>query len=142
MTRINLVPPSELMDQHLMAEYREIKMIARSLRRSIQARGIEGALKIIPAEFTLGKGHVSFFYDKAIYINSRYAWLQYELLERGFNLSDVADSSADRMGVWLALPQVYWKDYKPTEKALATVRERIASRIAEKPNWYRKTPRQ
>lgn len=38
MTRINLVPPSELMDQHLFAEFREIKMVPRSLHRSIVAR--------------------------------------------------------------------------------------------------------
>lgn len=37
MTRINLVPPEELMDQHLFAEFREIKMVPKSLRRSLQA---------------------------------------------------------------------------------------------------------
>ena len=34
MTRINLVPPEELMDQHLFAEFREIKMV--SLRRGLK----------------------------------------------------------------------------------------------------------
>ncbi len=38
MTRINLVPSQELMDQHLFAEFREIKMVPKSLRRSIAAR--------------------------------------------------------------------------------------------------------
>ena len=37
MTRINLVPPEELMDQHLFAEFREIKMVPKSLRRSLRA---------------------------------------------------------------------------------------------------------
>ena len=35
MTRINLVPPEELTDQHLFAELREIKMVPRSLARSL-----------------------------------------------------------------------------------------------------------
>lgn len=30
MTHINLVPPDELMDQHLFAEFREIKIVAYS----------------------------------------------------------------------------------------------------------------
>lgn len=37
MTRINLVPVEELMDQHLFAEFREIKMVPKSLRRSLRA---------------------------------------------------------------------------------------------------------
>ena len=38
MTRINLVPPSELADQHLVAEYREIFMVGSSLQRSIVSK--------------------------------------------------------------------------------------------------------
>lgn len=37
MTRINLVPPRELMDQHLFAEFREIKMVPRALYRSLES---------------------------------------------------------------------------------------------------------
>lgn len=59
MTRINLVPPEELMDQHLFAEFREIKMVPKSLARSIAARGVEGVLKRIPPAFTLHAEHWS-----------------------------------------------------------------------------------
>ena len=46
MTRINLVPPSELTDQHLIAEYREIFMVAGSLRRTLLSKdAISGSLK-------------------------------------------------------------------------------------------------
>ena len=75
MTRINLVPPQELMDQHLFAEFREIKMVPKSLARSIAARGVQGVLKRIPPRFTLNTGHVSFFYDKGAYLVERYALL-------------------------------------------------------------------
>ena len=38
MTRINLVNPRELSDQHLVAEYREIFMVGSSLQRSIKSK--------------------------------------------------------------------------------------------------------
>ena len=38
MTRINIVEPSELTDQHLIAEYREIFMIAGSLKRTLKSK--------------------------------------------------------------------------------------------------------
>ena len=38
MTRINIVEPSELTDQHLIAEYREIFMVAGSLNRTLNSK--------------------------------------------------------------------------------------------------------
>jgi len=38
MTRINLVNPKELSDQHLVAEYREIFMVGSSLQRSMKSK--------------------------------------------------------------------------------------------------------
>ena len=38
MTRINLVNPSELKDQHLIAEYREITMIPAALNRTLNSK--------------------------------------------------------------------------------------------------------
>ena len=37
MTRINLVDPNFLSDQHLVAEYREIFMVGSALQRSIKS---------------------------------------------------------------------------------------------------------
>lgn len=135
MTRINLVPPKELMDQHLMAEFREIKMIPKSLRRSIKARGIEDVLAKVPKEFTLNSGHVSFFYNKAHYLANRHIKLKEELLNRGFkiNINDLLDPD----NVYLALDRRFIKDYLPTVQALDLIRERISERIAVKPEWYR-----
>lgn len=145
MTRLNLVDPTELMDQHLMAEYREIKMVPRALKRSIDAAvkrvrsdaALAAVLRRIPPEYTLNTGHVSFFYDKGAYLAHRYNSLTMELLKRGY----VIDRSLvlDKLGVHKSLDERFNKDYVPTEKALCTVRERIAARIAEKPDWYRYT---
>ena len=48
MTRINLVDPSELSDQHLVAEYREIFMVGRSLQRSLKSKNWGKTLANIP----------------------------------------------------------------------------------------------
>ena len=134
MTRINLVPVTELADQHLFAEWREIKMVPRSLQRSLRARGREGVLGMVPREFTLNTGHVSFFYDKGFYLAKRYEALSLELEERDYRY----DRSArlDPEEVFVGLPNRFHSDYTPTPEALAIVRERIALRISQKPWFY------
>lgn len=154
MTRLNLVPPEELMDQHLFAEFREIKMVPKSLRRSLKAAEARDAkiygyrnlyarrlmgqaivLESIPKAYTLNAGHVSFFYDKALYLRERYNLLKAELERRGINFN--RDSLLDPDGIFDVLDERFHKDYEPTPDALALVRQRIAERIAMKPNWYR-----
>ena len=84
MTRINIVPTEELMDQHLIAEYREISMIPASLKRTLASKtGLN--LKKISDVYTLNKGHVYFFYNKGKYLNKRYQLLVNEMKKRGFN---------------------------------------------------------
>jgi len=155
MTRINLVPPEELMDQHLFAEFREIKMVPKSLARSLKAGrdryvrlyGYNGEPKNadnyarthvqqrIPKAYTLNTGHVSFFYDKGEYLRRRYAVLRAELERRGINFN--RDSLLDPDGVFDALDHNFNNDYDPTPEALVIIRTRIAEKIALKPHWYR-----
>ena len=78
MTRINIVEPSELTDQHLIAEYREIFMIAGSLKRTLMSKTGYDKSKV-PKKYTLNKGHVYFFYNKGKYLNNRYQKLILEL---------------------------------------------------------------
>ena len=59
MTRVNTgISPFELPTKLLLAELREIKRIPNLVK--------SGKFSLIgqPPEFTLGKGHVKFFYDK------------------------------------------------------------------------------
>ena len=156
MTRINLVPPAELMDQHLFAEFREIKMIPKSLRRSLTAvknayvkrreLGYANRFRVqlvaertvlakVPPEYVLGTGHVSFFYDKGMYLQVRYAQLKNELCVRGVNFDREALFDSDH--IFGKLPDVFNKWYNPTPEALALVRQRIKERIALRPGWYR-----
>ena len=85
MTRINAhIPPATLCDQHLVAEYREI---LRTNALAIKRARKEGKsmLKNIQQSFTLGGGHVTFFYDKLLYIHLRFNALRGEMINRGMN---------------------------------------------------------
>lgn len=135
MTRINLVPVSELMDQHLFAEFREIKMVPKSLRRSLNAYGEAEVLKRIPKEYSLGNGHIMFFYDKGLYLQKRFKQLFAEVMHRGYNIDITAQLDAD--GIFAKLDARFNKDYVPTPEALAIIKTRIAEKIAMKPNWYK-----
>jgi deoxyribonuclease (pyrimidine dimer) len=133
MTRINLIPPVELRDQHLFAEFREIKMVPKSLARSVKARGARGVLLRIPKTFTLGTGHVSFFYDKGAYLYDRYWQIKQELDARGVNYNRESVFDPDRL-----MQLEPWKGtYNPTPEALQIIRQRIAEKIAMKPEWYK-----
>ena len=82
MTRINIISPSELTDQHLIAEYREIFMVAGSLKRTLISKN--GYLQSkVPKEYTLNSGHVYFFYNKGKYLNKRYNLIIKEMKLRG-----------------------------------------------------------
>lgn len=141
MTRINLVPPSELTDQHLFAEFREIKMVPKSLARSIAAATLRSeypldyVLARIPKAFMLGTGHVSFFYNRGVYLQRRFRQLREELRSRGVQFNELSELDPD--GAFQTGSGVFLQDYKPTEAALQTIRARIAEKIAMKPSWYR-----
>ena len=118
MTRINLgIPPRELTNKHLIAEHRELKRIPNAV-----AKG-KYNLKNIPSEFTLGKGHVSFFYNKLGYLRERYVDLYNECITRGFNVQNYQAS-------WNGVPQELMNGYIPTVRDIEIIRERIAERIA------------
>ena len=118
MTRINIgIPPKELSNKHLIAEHRELKRIP-----NVVAKG-KYNLKNIPQEFTLGKGHVSFFYDKLGYLKERYIDLYNECIARGFQVQSYLAS-------WDGVPQELMNSYSPTEKDIYIIRERIADRLA------------
>ena len=111
MTRINLVPPTELCDQHLLAEHRELTRIPNAV-----AKG-KYHLTGQPTEYKLGEGHVRFFFNKMAFLKKRYDLLHAECKARGFNVQYIWNEE---------LPQdpTLWLDYEPTEAALALNRAR------------------
>ena len=105
MTRINLVPPAELCDQHLLAEHRELTRIPNAV-----AKG-KFSLKGQPSDYKLGEGHVRFFFNKLMFLKKRFDILHEECLARGFQVQFFWSSD---------LPEQadLWLDYLPTENAL------------------------
>jgi len=131
MTRINLVNPRELSDQHLVAEYREIFMVGSSLQRSIKSKNWIKTKNNIPDEFTLNKGHVTFFYNKGMYLDKRYSLLVKEMKRRGMNPDPKRKFKKSQ---W---PKYLYNDWKPKNKDLKIIRKRIEEKINLKPDWYR-----
>ena len=89
MTRINAnVPPSRLVDQHLLAEYREIVRIPNAVNKDYNKALT--AIESAPKTYKLGTGHVTFHYNKLKYLHLRFLSLKEELKIRGFanNMGD------------------------------------------------------
>ena len=122
MTRVNLIPVEELSDQHLLSETREIKRIPNCI---IKGRF---SLKSIPKNYTMGTGHVKYFYDKLIWLYHRYMDLYNECLKRGFEVTNYEDAfiqagyeNKDLCNNWI-----------PTEQDIRVSRTRIAEKIFRK----------
>ena len=131
MTRINFVEPKELTDQHLVAEYREIFMVGPALQRSLKSPNWNKTKETFHKEFTLNKGHVKFFYNKGKYLYNRYSELIKEMKNRGMNPNPLRKFKREQ---W---PDDLYKDWKPNNKDIEIIRERIQLRIQQRPNWYR-----
>jgi|TARA_R110000824_G_scaffold2766_2_gene12678 deoxyribonuclease (pyrimidine dimer) len=133
MTRINIIPVSELHDQHLIAEYREITMVPAALNRTLNSK--TGLIREkISKRFTLNNGHVYFFYDKGLYLDKRYTEIVNEMKSRGFN-----PDSARVFPIEIFKDNDLYNDWTPTIEDQKLIRQRIQERINSKPDWYRKT---
>lgn len=133
MTRINLIPVEELTDQHLMAEYRELPMIAKALEKTLGSKSGYQETKVSPT-YILGTGHIYFFYNKRDYLVDRYISLVKELKCRKFNI----DPSTRNMS-WEVFDSIAQVEWEPSSEEIEINRIRINDKISLKPDWYRKT---
>lgn len=134
MTRINLVPPETLADQHLFAEWREIKMVPAALRRSLRTRSVQSIMDSIPERYTLNKGHVTFFFDKMKFLSERFALLTNELIKRKYSISTDANFSYYTFDI----PDTFkMKIWYPDNAEININVDRIVLRLRERPTWYR-----
>ena len=116
MTRINVgILPAELPDKLLLAEHREIKRIPNCIKSG--RYNLEG----IPDQFTLGKGHVKFFYNKLTYLYSRYVSIFHECVNRGFNVANYSSC-------WVGIPDDLSNKYTPTDRDRQLIIDRIESK--------------
>lgn len=122
MVRINLIEPTRLADQHLIAEYNEILMLLGYVRKY-------PVPKNIPKEYCLGPGHIKFFKDKLNYLAKRHELLKKEMLKRGFKpLKKINLNEFDK---------TLRNDWKPSERDFKIIKQRLISKLKEKPGWYR-----
>ncbi len=119
MTRINCVPVQDLSRQHLIAEYRELPRVFALAQKASQRHGFDQ-----PAEYTLGTGHVTFFYTRLGYLAKRHAQLVAEMLRRGYKPTFTESLKDTHPNI----PDAFWGDWEPTDEALALNRERILQR--------------
>ena len=120
MTRFNVgIPPIELSDKHLLAEHREIKRIPNNVKSG------KAKLENIPEHFTLGTGHVKFFYNKLKYLHIRYNLILAEALRRGFNVTDYNSA-------WDGVPDELYNDYSETVRDRALILQRLKENNARK----------
>nr|CAI3971268.1 endonuclease V N-glycosylase UV repair enzyme [Ochrobactrum phage ORM_20] len=123
MTRINVVPPSELHTKHLVAEYRELPRVFKLVREA-QSRGELPNDPRNPTKYTLGAGHVRFFYDKLSYLFKRQVSICGEMERRGITVNYYP--SPDLLD---GIRKMWQGDYEPTPGALYLNRERIKDRM-------------
>lgn len=136
MTRVNLVDVEMLSDQHLFSEWREIKMVPASLRRTLRSprhKSTKSIIATVPSEFCLNKGHVTFFYDKLDFLGSRYAALSCELHKRKYQLG----STEFFLQFTYEIPDCFFNDWTPNLQDVAVSAERIITKIMLRPEWYK-----
>jgi len=113
MTRINgTIPAKKLCDSHLVAEYREILRVFKLAKLTDKA----------PKEFTLGTGHVLFFYDKLQYAHKRFESLRQEILDRGFTPKMEFDNTV------LEPKMQLYNDWQGTQEADDLIKQRLMDR--------------
>lgn len=127
MTRINVVEPSELGNKHLMGEIHEITrvygLVRKAQDRKINKYNFRDKIKQ-PNEYTLGTGHVYFFYDKLAFITDRYYALNEEARKRNFNVNPI-----DKQSLVQGIQDWWFGDYFPTPEAIEINRKRIQERL-------------
>lgn len=126
MTRINCIPVKELTGPHLVAEYRELPRVFALAR-------FPKDNEKFPEEYTLGTGHVKFFYERLGYLAERHTLLVQEMKRRGYRPTIPEDE------MWYHHEQTggkidsgLWYPWTPTPEAMALNRARIADRLNKK----------
>lgn len=122
MVRVNLLNPKNLTDQHLMAEYYEILMLATYIKK-------HPSLEKLPEHYVLGKGHMRFFKDKVGYLKKRHERIVKEMKKRGFN--------PKQRFTLKGFNKKALNDWKPSKEDKKIIKKRLIQRIKLKPKFYK-----
>lgn len=122
MVRINLLKPKQLADQHLIAEYNEILMLFGHVKKFPK-------INKMPKDYCLGKGHITFFKNKLLYLKKRHEELKKEMKKRGYatNKTIKLDSFSKELR----------NDWTPKQCDFELIKKRITEKLNKKPEYYR-----
>lgn len=123
MTRINCVDPKILHNQHLLIEYRELPRVFNLARWIAPSKRVP--------DYTMGEGHVKFFYDKLEYLVSRQQLLINELKRRGYTLTFNNPDDLRNLNT----QEFLYNDWQPEEKDIKVNLKRL---LEKKPIYYGK----
>ncbi len=139
MTRINVIHPSQLCDEHLRAEWRELTRIPNG----IAAGKLDpyNRSHLIPAAYTVqtadnpkgGKGHEYFFTDKLLWLRRHYLDIIRECKKRGF---DKCTNRWPNDEVNNSTHASLWNDWEPTIRARLLNQQRIIERFPTKAHFH------
>lgn len=130
MTRINAnIKPIDLIDQHLIAEYREIIRIPNYVRNNINKS--RNAILRAPKIFKLNSGHVLYFYDKIQFLHKRFIALKEEMNHR-----NITNTISDEM--FLDFPIEFYNDID--SNLLIEANKEVTERIIERISTMKKQP--
>lgn len=124
MTRINCIPPHELTRAHLVAEYRELPRVFNLARHPKPG-------EVFPSSYTLGSGHVKFFYTRLGYLAERHTQLVLEMKRRGYKPTIPEDEMwhhSERAGG--DVPRELFGHWEPDAAAMELNRQRIQERLS------------
>lgn len=127
MTRINLIPPTLLSNQHLVAEHKEILQLNGQFKKSLNSKK---GIQIPKGKFTLNKGHVKFFYNKGKYLENRFNLIKIELKNRGY-------SSYSEFDNYLYVQQNMYNDWIPDKEDYNIIVERLLDKLENKKEYYK-----
>lgn len=133
MTRINNINPSDLTDEWLLAEWRELPRIPNNI--------ISGKAKIdfkkIPTTYKLGSRHVLFFYNKLDYLQKRHNLICKEMDKRNIKRDPLVTVDLSSLGS--VLRACLCNDWQPTQKDHSINIERLHERFDLRKRAYHMT---
>ena len=119
--RVNIgIRPIHLCDNHLIAEHVELLFVPGILlKRDFKI------INKIPEQFSLGIGHISFFYNKILYLKNRLNCVCEEMKRRGFKTSSTINVDM--------FPKILCNNWNPTINDSMIIRNRIEEKMLRKP---------
>lgn len=124
MVRVNIINPTHLADQHLIAEYNEIIMLVAYARKHPKLEKEK-----IPKKYCLGTGHILFFKNKLLYLKKRHEQLIKEMKRRGF-------SPKRRLSI-SGVNKKLMHGWKPDKKDKEIIKKRLIQRIRKQVGFYK-----